>query len=347
MKRTQRIFWTAMGCAMLAAATATAKTDTQEKVTDTGKRIILPSCRTIILPEGTNAKLTGPEIDSGTVVGSINSTSATSAELDFYDRDALLKLNRYDPEDMSESKGGTKRPPAAGKIYLILTAGVVMQRSIGKHDYLLRAGPEGKDEITCLAIGAPEEVLDQRKWQIRNTNTNPKFTNDVRLVFEIPEGTTKVTLVPARPQMFPGDGAGAEITVPADSNPKALKKPGAPTAAPTTVLPGAATPAAEAAPAAGKEQTPEAALTEALDLLEGGQYDKFAKKFVPAEKLAPLAGDAKKVEELALAVRGKLRELKDKKPEMTDDGKTALVTDGGKNKATFIKSGNSWTLRFK
>jgi len=189
--------------------------------------------------------------------------------------------------------------------------------------------------------------LDQRTWEIRNKNDNQKFSTEVQLIYEIPEGTTKATLFCARPQMVSGDPAGAEISIPADGNPKALKKAGA--AAPAGGAAVIAAPVAQ--PAVAKEQMAEEAFADALKMLEDGQNEKFAAKYIPKDKLDSLPKNAenrrKDIETLALAVRGKLQALKDKKPEMQEDGKAALFSDGDKNKVTFAKSGNSWVLRFK
>ena len=278
--------------------------------------------------------------------GFVVSTVVTSEPQKFYDLPPLLKFNRYDPENMADSKAAVLlRAPAEGKIYVIFIVSVTSQHSLGKHDYLLHVG---KDDYGCLAIGQEGEVFDQRTIEIRNKSTRVDSTLAVFMIYEIPEGSTKANFVPAIPQMSSKDFTAVEFPLPGDSNPKA------PTKKTKTAAASAATPNTDEKPAAasaGAEQTAEAALTEALNLLEANQYEKFAQKFIPPEKLNTFPKDAdtraKDIETLALNVRAKLQELKNKKAEMKENGQTAVFTDGGSNKVTLVKSGNSWVLRFK
>lgn len=281
--------------------------------------------------------------------GSVSATAVTSEAQKFYDLPPLLKLNKYDPENMSDSKAAVlSRAPAEGKIYAIFTVSVSGQHSLGKHDYLLRVG---KDDYGCLAIGQEGEIFDQRTVEIRNKSSQLNSTLPVFMVYEIPEGSSRASFVPAIPLMSAKDFTPVEIDLPGDSNPKAAKKPGKTAAAAPAPAPAESgeKPAASAETSDG--QSAEAAFESALSLLEANQYEPFAKKFIPAEKLKTFPKDADsragEIEAFALNVRAKLQALKGKKAELQEDGKVALFTDGGANKVTFAKSGNVWMLRFK
>ena len=321
--------------------------------------------------------------------GFIAGMMITSEAQKFYDLAPLLKLNRYDPENMADSKAAAvPRPPAPGKIYAIFTAAVFSQRSLGKHDYLLHTGP---DDYRCLAIGTEGEVFDQRTVEIRNKSLRADSTLRVAMVYEIPEDAAKANFTPAAPLMSPGDFTAVEFPLPDDSNPKAAKKKTvrataavfetvtAPTAPVTVAAPATpATPATPAAPVAapaaestpktatataaagndkktkgaGKEQTPERTLLFALALLEKKEYDKFAKSFISKKQQEKLPANPearlKEIARLTQPLLEKLRALKDTKPELQDDGKTAVFSDGGKHQLTFVKNpSNSWRLTSK
>jgi hypothetical protein len=267
----------------------------------------------------------------------------TSAAQKFYDRKALLRAARFDPtEDMSKTPT-VMRTPAEGNAYVILSIQLWDRRktskentsasSLGKHDYILRAG--GK-EYPCLAIAPEGEPFDERMTEIR---FKPGGSNVVIMIFEVPVDTAKVEFVPRFPQMLQEDAEAKpqEISLGPDSN---VKKKGA-----------AAKPAASAA-AKGGCDSPDDLIATGIRLLEAKDYAGFFRSCMPPAMVKEMDKDGKF--EMAAAMTGAMlapalvtamNELKGKTPQYNADKTQATFDDA--QKTVMLKIDGRWYIDAK
>ncbi len=105
----------------------------------------------------------------------------------------LLLAGRLQPE--AEPGEGRRRPPDAGKAYLILEIELEAGKSVGKYDYTVQFA--GRDRVSpCLAMARGDGVFDPRLWEV---TADESGLAPVRLLYETDEveGEVEVLLIPA------------------------------------------------------------------------------------------------------------------------------------------------------
>lgn len=127
--------------------------------------------------------------------GKVIAGTLTAAPQRWRDFEGLLLDGKLRPEDKDE-RPTVERPPAEGKTYAILTVQVMPERSLGKHDYLLRT-PEG--DAPCLAMRLENEPFDPRVHQVKYGPDLPL----VQLAFEVSAALRDVQVVSGLPLTLP------------------------------------------------------------------------------------------------------------------------------------------------
>ncbi len=108
------------------------------------------------------------------------------------DLDKVLAAGRFRPSETDDESTLTRRPPATGRVYVVIDVKLAEGRSIGKYDWKLAFG----DEVApCLALARDRLPFDARNWEYRYDNGLAVL----HLLFEAPEGLEAASLVPALP----------------------------------------------------------------------------------------------------------------------------------------------------
>ncbi len=138
--------------------------------------------------------------------GAVVQAFVTTAPQPFRDLDKLLVDNRFAPDAVDEATT-IQRPPASGTEYAVITVNVQKTRSIGKHDYQLRAGTT---TCPCLALSTEGVPFDPRTTEFKRTGDQ----SEVQLIFEVPTGSTEAILASALAQTLPQKEGTLYFTLP-------------------------------------------------------------------------------------------------------------------------------------
>ncbi len=137
--------------------------------------------------------------------GAIAQAELTAKPQSFKNPEQIIDEGKFQPDEDSSRILTLDRAPATGTKYLILDVRLGANRSIGKHDYLMRI--DGRD-YKALAIGNEGAPYDIRRTEIRHEikSGDPSLLKtmlDVRLLYEVPPTAREGTLVPVLKQAIP------------------------------------------------------------------------------------------------------------------------------------------------
>ncbi|NOY80701.1 MAG: hypothetical protein GXP31_06815 [Kiritimatiellaeota bacterium] len=135
-----------------------------------------------------------PAVDTAIPVrcGRIVGVRTTDKPVLWRDLDKVLAAGRFRPSETDDESTLTRRPPADGRVYVVVDIKLAKGRSIGKYDWKLAVGNE---VVPCLALARDRLPFDARNWEYRYDTGLAVF----HLLFEAPADLNEASLVPALP----------------------------------------------------------------------------------------------------------------------------------------------------
>lgn len=131
--------------------------------------------------------------------GQAQAVALPGKEQRFQKIDVALREGQF---EIDQNGGGGKllseRRAAPGKVFVIMAVAVGSGRSLSRYDFALQVGEK---LYNALAITLPGNPFDPRLVTVKTPSTVPK--TEAHLLYELPKGTQRATIVSALPRTLP------------------------------------------------------------------------------------------------------------------------------------------------